>query len=34
MIQFPDREVWNEKDRMIYFPVLIGGQILNELITV
>lgn len=24
-IQFPDREAWNEDDRMIYFPVLIGG---------
>lgn len=24
-IQFPDREAWSEKDRMIYFPGLIGG---------
>ncbi|MGL9751961.1 MAG: DUF1488 family protein [Symbiopectobacterium sp.] len=24
-IQFPDREAWSEEDRMIYFPVLIGG---------
>lgn len=24
-IQFPDRESWHEEERMIYFPVLVGG---------